>query len=72
MNQEIKIPKYIYLYSTCQAINLITAIIAANISAIIGNIICENNIYSTIPYGMQFLFLLISTYPIALLMEKKN
>lgn len=65
-----KLPKYVYLYFVCQSINLMSAVISVVVAATVGELIAPSLIYSTIPYGTQFLFLLLGTYPAAILMKK--
>lgn len=70
MRTLIKRPHYIYLYFFCQSINLITAVISVTIAASVGTKISSDPLYATVPYGMQFLLLLMGTYPASLLMSK--
>jgi len=70
MNTLLKLPSYIYLYFFCQSINLMTAVISVVVAAAVGNKISSEPLYATVPYGMQFLLLLIGTYPASLLMNK--
>ncbi|ODS22326.1 hypothetical protein AB835_14820 [Candidatus Endobugula sertula] len=63
-------PLSVYLYSFCQAINLTSAVISVAVAATVGNILAPNELWATIPYGMQFFLLLLSTYPAALLMKR--
>jgi predicted MFS family arabinose efflux permease len=67
-----KLPKYIYLYFICQSINLTVAVISIAVAATVGELIAPNSLYSTVPYGLQFFFLLLCTYPAALLMKKNG
>ncbi|ROR98899.1 putative MFS family arabinose efflux permease [Sinobacterium caligoides] len=67
-----QLPKYIYLYVLCQSINLTAAVISVAIAAIVGYAIAPDSSLATLPYGAQFLFLLLATYPISILMEKKG
>ncbi|MBJ7537412.1 MFS transporter [Marinomonas transparens] len=70
--QVTAIPKYIYLYFLCQSINLTAAVISVAVAAVVGNLIAPNESWATLPYGMQFLFILLATYPVSILMEKKG
>lgn len=70
MNSLVKLPSYIYLYFFCQSINLMTAVISVVVAAAVGNKISSDPLYATVPYGMQFLLLLIGTYPVSLIMNK--
>lgn len=67
---SLKLPYYAYIYFFCQSINLITAVIAVAVSAVVGNMLAPDPLYATVPYGMQFFFLLIGTYPASALMQK--
>ena len=67
-----KLPQYVYLYFVCQSINLMSAVISVVVAATVGELIALSPIYSTIPYGTQFLFLLLGTYPAAILMKKTS
>lgn len=69
MRQDNRLPNYVYLYFLCQSINLIVAVIAVSIVATVGKKFSINEFYITVPYGVQFLFLLVATYPVALLMK---
>ena len=60
----------VYLYSFCQSINLTAAVISVAVAATVGSLLAPNELWATIPYGMQFLLLLLSTYPAALLMKR--
>lgn len=66
------LPKFVYLYFLCQSINLTAAVISVAVAATVGSIVAPNINYATIPYGTQFLFLLLCTYPAALIMNKKG
>ncbi len=70
MSTIVKLPSYIYLYFFCQSINLMTAVISVVVAAAVGNLISSDPLYATVPYGMQFLLLLIGTYPASLIMNK--
>ena len=65
-----KMPLSVYLYSFCQAINLTSAVISVAVAATVGNLLAPNELWATIPYGMQFFLLLLSTYPAAILMKR--
>ena len=66
------LPRFVYLYFLCQSINLTAAVISVAVAATVGSIVAPNINYATIPYGTQFLFLLLCTYPVALIMNKKG
>ena len=67
---SIRLPSYVYLYFFCQSINLMTAVISVAVAAVVGNKISSNPLYATVPYGVQFLFIFLGTYPASLLMKK--
>jgi MFS family permease len=66
------LPKFVYLYFLCQSINLTAAVISVAVAATVGAIIAPNMAYATIPYGTQFLMLLLCTYPAAIIMNNKG
>lgn len=70
MEPRNQLPNYVYLYFSCQSINLITAVISVAIAASVGVRISSNPMYATIPYGTQFLLLLMGTYPASIMMKK--
>lgn len=72
MTVNSKLPKYIYLYFLCQSINLTAAVISVAVAATVGNIVAEKESLATLPYGMQFLSMLLATYPVSLLMQRKG
>lgn len=73
MTKASKFPSFIiYLYFTCQSINLTAAVISVAVAAIVGVSLAPSPIYSTIPYGIQFLFLFAATYPVSILMKHKG
>jgi len=62
------LPRRTYLYFTAQSINLTTAVMSVTMAAIVGSALAPSAAWSTVPYGCQFLFLLLATYPVAGLM----
>ncbi|MGR6872001.1 MFS transporter [Pseudomonas sp. HK3] len=66
------LPKFVYLYFLCQSINLTAAVISVAVAATVGGIIAPDMTYATIPYGTQFLVLLLCTYPAAIIMNNKG
>lgn len=68
----MRLPRYVYLYFLCQSINLTAAVISVVVAATVGGLVAPDPIYATVPYGTQFLFLLLCTYPIAILMTRKG
>lgn len=68
INQSL--PRYVYAYLLCQSINLTAAVISVAVAATVGNLISPSPLLATLPYGIQFLFVLLFTYPAALAMSK--
>ncbi len=64
-----KIPSYVYLLLIGQSINLTTAVLSVTVAALVGLTLAPNISYATIPYGLQFLAILISTVIFSRLME---
>ena len=64
------LPSYVYLYFFAQSINLTVAVISVALVAPVGNRLASDPFLSTVPYGVQFLFLLVASYPVALFMKK--
>lgn len=65
-----KLPHYIYYLLIGQSINLITAVLSVTVAAIVGLSIAPDPSYATIPYGLQFFAILISTLYFSNLMKK--
>ena len=65
----IKLPRRTYLYFTAQSINLTTAVMSVTMSAIVGSALAPTTMLSTVPYGFQFLFVMLATYPASRLMS---
>ena len=65
-----KLPRRTYLYFAAQSINLTTAVMSVTMSAIVGYALAPIAILSTVPYGFQFLFVMLATYPASKLMSK--
>lgn len=55
----IKMPIWVYLYSLCQSINLTAAVVSVAVAATVGSMLAPSQFYATIPYGVQFLCLLL-------------
>ncbi|MBD5770120.1 MFS transporter [Marinomonas colpomeniae] len=72
MSKISALPKYIYLYFLCQSLNLTVTVISVTVAATVGLMIAPDQSWATLPYGMQFLFMLLATYPASVLMEKKG
>ena len=66
----LKLPNYIYYLLFGQAINLITAVLSVTVAAIVGLTLAPTPSYATIPYGLQFFAILISTLFFSNLMRK--
>ncbi|WP_296249061.1 MFS transporter [Pseudomonas sp. UBA4194] len=58
-----KLPLKTYLYFLAQSINLTAAVMSVTMVAVIGAQLAPSPQWSTLPYGMQFLSLMIATYP---------
>ena len=64
-----KLPRRTYLYFTAQSINLTSAVMSVTMSALVGSALAPTAILSTVPYGFQFLFVMLATYPASQLMS---
>lgn len=64
------LPRRTYLYFTAQSINLTTAVMSVTMAAIVGSALAPSISLSTVPYGFQFLFLMLATYPVSRLMSR--
>ncbi|RMO86435.1 hypothetical protein ALQ33_01040 [Pseudomonas syringae pv. philadelphi] len=64
------LPRRTYLYFTAQSINLTTAVMSVTMAAIVGSALAPEAGLSTVPYGFQFLFLMLATYPVSRLMSR--
>lgn len=69
-SKEQSFSKNTIIYFFCQSINLTAAILSVSVSAIVGEALSPVSGLGTIPYGAQFLALLLATYPISVFMEK--
>ncbi|WP_122549673.1 MFS transporter [Pseudomonas viridiflava] len=65
-----QLPPRTYLYFAAQSINLTTAVMSVTMAAIVGSLLAPTLILSTVPYGFQFLFVLVATYPASRLMSR--
>ncbi|WP_025992990.1 MFS transporter [Pseudomonas viridiflava] len=65
-----QLPPRTYLYFAAQSINLTTAVMSVTMAAIVGSLLAPTLILSTVPYGFQFLFVLVATYPASWLMSR--
>lgn len=64
------LPQRTYLYFAAQSINLTTAVMSVTMAAIVGSTLAPAATLSTVPYGFQFLFLMLATYPASQLMSR--
>ncbi|MFK3725567.1 MFS transporter [Pseudomonas monteilii] len=62
------LPRRTYLYFAAQSINLTAAVMSVTMAAIVGSALAPSAAWATVPYGCQFLFVLLATYPAARLM----
>lgn len=67
MNQ---LPRYVYYLLVAQAFNLIAAVLSVTVSAIVGLKLAPTQALATIPYGLQFLAMLLTTFIFSFLMKK--
>jgi MFS family permease len=67
-----QLPAATYLLSLAQAINLTAAVISVTVAALVGNQLAPNAALGTVPYGIQFAAVMLSTYPAAMLMRRKG
>lgn len=65
-----QLPKYVYYLLIAQAINLIAAVLSVTVSAIVGLKLAPSQGLATIPYGMQFFAMLLTTFLFSTLMKK--
>ncbi len=64
------LPFRTWLYFRAQSINLTTAVMSVAMAAIVGANIGGNDSLATLPYGVQFLTLMLATYPPSRLMSR--
>lgn len=64
------LPRRTYLYFAAQSINLTTAVMSVTMAAIVGTTLAPEARFSTVPYGFQFLFLMLATYPVSRMMSR--
>ncbi|MCE1271965.1 MAG: MFS transporter [Acinetobacter sp.] len=67
MNQ---LPRYVYYLLVAQAFNLIAAVLSVTVSAIVGLKLAPTQSLATVPYGLQFLAMLLTTFIFSFLMKK--
>lgn len=64
------LPRRTYFYFTAQSINLTTAVMSVTMAAIVGSALAPAAQWSTLPYGVQFLCVMLATYPASRLMSR--
>ncbi|HKS13948.1 MAG TPA: MFS transporter [Pseudomonas sp.] len=64
------LPPRTYLYFAAQSINLTTAVMSVTMAAITGAALAPAAGLATVPYGFQFLFVMLATYPVSRLMSR--
>lgn len=64
------LPKKTYFHFAAQSINLTTAVMSVAMAAVVGTQLAPSVEWSTAPYGLQFLFLMLATYPASKIMSK--
>lgn len=62
------LPSRTYLYFLAQSINLTTAVMSVTMAALVGGSLAPEPWLSTVPYGFQFLFVMLFTLPASKLM----
>lgn len=62
------LPYKTYLYFLAQSINLTTAVMSVTMAALVGGSLAPEPWLSTVPYGFQFLFVMLFTLPASRLM----
>src|SRR5690606_3410009 len=65
-----KLPFATYLYFLAQSINLTTAVMSVAMAAIVGASLTPSLWLSTVPYGFQFLLVMLMTVPASRLMSR--
>lgn len=64
------LPRHTFLYFAAQSINLTTAVMSVTMAAIVGAALAPAASLATVPYGFQFLFVMLATYPVSRLMAR--
>lgn len=70
VDQPDRLPLRTYLYLLAQSVNLTTAVMSVTMAALVGAALAPEPWMSTIPYGFQFLFVMLMTYPASWLMSR--
>ncbi|MFM2344970.1 MAG: hypothetical protein RLZZ210_1582 [Pseudomonadota bacterium] len=71
-NKQDKLPLSTYLLSLAQTINLTMAVLSVSIGAVVGIKLAPSIKLSTVPYGIQFLMVMLFSYLASSLMKKKG
>ncbi|KTS92373.1 MFS transporter [Pseudomonas parafulva] len=64
------LPARTYLYFIAQSVNLTTAVMSVTMAALVGAALAPDPAWATVPYGFQFLCVMLATYPVSWLMER--
>ncbi|MFL1482691.1 MFS transporter [Marinobacter sp. LN3S78] len=65
-----RLPIKTYLFFAAQSINLTTAVMSVAMAAVVGSLLTDDPAMATIPYGFQFLFVMLVTYPASWFMSR--
>ena len=65
-----RLPLKTYLLFAAQSINLTTAVMSVAMAAVVGSMLSDDPAMATIPYGFQFLFVMLVTYPASWFMSR--
>jgi predicted MFS family arabinose efflux permease len=65
-----QLPRYVYYLLAAQAFNLIAAVLSVTVAAIVGLKLAPTQALATVPYGLQFLAMLLTTFIFSFLMKK--
>jgi MFS family permease len=68
----LKLPFSTYLLSLAQTINLTMAVLSVSVGALVGSSLAPMASMGTVPYGLQFVAVMLCTYVASLLMQKKG
>ncbi|MFT0534191.1 MFS transporter [Castellaniella hirudinis] len=63
-----RLPFETYIYFLAQSVNLTAAVMSVTMAALVGEVLAPEPWMSTVPYGFQFLSVMLATYPAARLM----
>ncbi len=70
MQHQQQLPASTYYLLLGQAFNLISGVLAVTVAAIVGMQLAPSDSLATIPYGLQFLAMLLCTYVFSLAMQR--